>query len=157
VAPLDAVGRGERVPTGGPDVGLAVNRKTLAEGDALVVKVANHADRKVYVELVMTGVEGDKVVLTPEAVTVEAGKTLEKKYKVQAGTGKEQVTVYASDKPFETGEVLALPAGEREKGVVVADRVVHRQFYQLKKENGRYRLPTDGAGVVKKTVEIETQ
>jgi serine/threonine-protein kinase len=136
---------------------VSTNRQTLKAGDVLVVTLKNTSGVPLFVELVGTGTEGQKAVLTPEVVSVAAGATFKKGFKVNAITGRDQITVYASDAKFDKGELFVLPDADRDKGLGMGSRFVHRRFYQLSADGGRLRPDFDPARMVKKTIAIETQ
>lgn len=117
-------------------------------GDELVVSVTNKSAEPVHAELIGTGIRGEKVLLTAKPVIVKPGDTFKlNPVTIQPNLGKEQVTLLASfDK---------LPPAELLRGTGVTDRVVHR-FYALAADASA-KLTADAAGVVKKTIDIETR
>ncbi len=150
--PLDALARPDfRPDPSGIDVALGTNGKNnvFAPGDELVLTVKNPTKGELFVELIGTGGEGRKVILTPTTTRIKPGGVFrfpsEGAIKVRGGLGKERVTVFACDAPF--------PAGELLRGVDVADRVVH-PFYRDAKARAR---AFDPSRLVKKTIEIETR
>jgi serine/threonine-protein kinase len=115
-------------------------------GETLIVSVTNKSAKSIHVELIGTGIRGEKVLLTPKPVVLKPGETFQRDpVTIQPRLGKEQVTMLAS--------VDSLPPAELLRGTGVTDRVVHR-FYALA-DSGR--LAADAAGVVKKTIDIETR
>jgi serine/threonine-protein kinase len=136
---------------------VSANRKALQAGDVLAVTLKNTSSQPIFVEMIGTGTEGQKAVLTAEVTSVAAGATLKKGFKINAITGKDQITVYACDTKFEKGELLVFPDAEKDKGLGVGSRFIHRQFYRLSADGGRLRPEFDAVRMVKKTIEIETQ
>jgi serine/threonine-protein kinase len=158
VIPIDGVTRPDyQRPDSRVTFTVSTNRQTLKEGDVLVFTVKNTSAQPIFVELVGTGTEGQKAVLTSDVTSVAAGGTLKKGFKVNAIKGKDQITIYASDTKFDKGELLVFPEAEAQKGLGMGARFIHRQFYQLSANGGRLRPQFDPSRMVKKTVEIETQ
>jgi hypothetical protein len=124
-------------------------------GDQLVIVVANRSECKVYVELVGTGVAGNKVLLqTQPLLALEPGKEhrlpAEGAMTIKDKPGKEQFTLYASDVSFPAGVVL------RDKSGKIADRFVH-PFYEVPHQGSEVRPGFDPKRFLKQTVEIETR
>ncbi|MCA9011703.1 MAG: hypothetical protein KDB01_18245, partial [Planctomycetaceae bacterium] len=144
VIPLDAVTRLNYAPVGvGPDVSITTTRgsRFFAAGDKIAIIVRNNGKLPVFIELVGTGTKGEKVVLVPSGTKLEAGAEQrfpeEGTITVKAATGREFITVFASEKEF--------AAGTHYKSKHTADRYVHE-------------LPTsDAAAIVKKTLVLETR
>jgi serine/threonine-protein kinase len=163
VIPVDGITRTEyERPDGRVTFEVKMNRTRLKEGDRLVIFVKNTSAVPVFVEAFLNGTQGQKAMLTKDGPSqVAAGGTVRfppeegKGIKISATAGKEQVIVYACENRFEKGEVLMLPEADEDKGLGMADRVVHRQFYRL--PAGGLRPTFDVSKMVKKTVEIETQ
>lgn len=153
VAPLDALTRTDISPDG-IDVQLSTSKKNnvFTPGDELTIFVTNRSAKDLHIELIGSSATGRKVILAPATTTVKPGQQFRfpptGSLKVQGGLGKETITLYASD--------ADLPAGEFLRGTGVVDRVVH-DFYKLDDSRGQFRLRSDPARVVKKTIEIETR
>lgn len=131
------------------------NRLNIFEpGGELRITVANKSGKPMFVELVGTSAKGKKVILLSSKTKVEPGKSIDfpeagkPAIKIKGGLGKEQITLFASDVEFASGQIL--------KGKDVTDRLVHA-FQTLEKKNGRTEIVGDPARVVKKTLEIETR
>jgi serine/threonine-protein kinase len=162
IVPIDGVTRPEYQR---PDTRVTfepkANRKTFGKGDVLVITVKNTSAAPLFLEAVLSGNEGQKVMLTDTVTRVEAGATIRfppgegKGFEMSGVTGKEQVVVYAAEKQFPKGEVLLFPEKDGDAGFGMADRVVHRQFFRLSENGGRPAF--DPSRMVKKTIEIETQ
>jgi serine/threonine-protein kinase len=158
VIPIDGVTRPDyERPDARATFTLTTSRQTVKEGDVQVITVKNTSAQPIFVEMVLTGTEGQKAVVTPDVVSVAAGGTLKKGFKTNAIKGKDLITVYASDTKFEKGELLVFPEAEAQKGLGMGARFIHRQFYKLSANGGRLRPEFDPSRMVKKTVEIETQ
>jgi serine/threonine-protein kinase len=124
----------------------------FAAGDGLVIHVKNRSKRDVYIELTGASSDDRRVILVPSTTVVKAGEQYrfpsEGSLKVQAGLGKEQVTLFASDSEFPSGELL--------RGQHVSDRIVHR-FFNVKIEDRRPKIGNAPRSFVKKTLVIETK
>ncbi|MEZ6128054.1 MAG: c-type cytochrome domain-containing protein [Planctomycetaceae bacterium] len=144
VIPLDAVTRLNYAPLGiGPDVSMTTTRgsRFFAAGDKIAIIVKNNGKLPIFIELLGTGTKGETVVLVPSGTKLDAG--MEHRFPeegtitVQPSTGRELITVFASDKEF--------AAGTHYKGKNTADRYVHE-------------LPVSGAAaIVKKSLVLETR
>jgi serine/threonine-protein kinase len=156
VAPLDGGGRRD-FPAGPPpfEVELKTNHANnlFKPGELASVFIVNKGHKPLYVELINTGIRGEKSILVPGGAVVQPGETL--KYppgkqgiKVQPRLGKEQLTLFASEAEF--------PAGELLRGEGVTDRVIHR-FLGYEQKDGRLKVTGDLSRIVKKTIEIETR
>jgi hypothetical protein len=162
VLPIDGLTYPNRVPPGLP---FKVNLTTTDErgrektvfrpGDQLAIVVANRGERTVYVELVGTGIAGNKKLLqTQPVLTLEPGKEhrlpAEGGMEIMGSLGKDQFTLYASDASFPAGVVL------RDKSGKIPDRFVH-PFYEVPREGNEVRRGFDPGRFLKQTVEIETR
>jgi serine/threonine-protein kinase len=158
VVPVDGLTRPEyQRPDAKATFVPTASRRTLKEGDVLVLSIKNTSEVPIFVEAVATGTKGRKAFLTADVTSIAAGATLKKAFKIDAVTGKEAITVYGCDRKFEKGEILAYPRADVQRGFDMTDRLVHRQFYRLPENGGRLRPEFDATRVVKKTIEIETQ
>jgi serine/threonine-protein kinase len=150
VVPLDGLTRRDVQPGRGPEVLLSTNRRgnVFEPGDKAEILVENKSEKDVTIELIGSSTRGVKTVLVQRQV-VRAGQTYRcGPLTVRAAVGREQITLFASDRPYTPGELL--------RGAGLTDRVVHR-FYELARD-GRRTVSQDGAErVVKKTIEIETR
>jgi mono/diheme cytochrome c family protein len=155
VVPIDGVSRPDYLPPSSA-VRLKVStdrpNNVFAPGDDLVIFIENQGKGDLFVEVIGTGTRGERVVLVPAGEKVAAGSTFrfpkQGAIKVQASLGKEHITVYASETPFEAGRIL------RARGI--DDRVVHR-LYELDGEDGRTRVRFDAKALVKRTIDLETR
>jgi Domain of unknown function (DUF4384) len=155
IVPLDGVARRDFPSVAEPfKITLKTNKKAniFEPGDEAVIYVTNESPRDIYLELIGTSTRGQKVILTPTPVRVAAGQTYrypsEGGLKIRGGIGKEQVTAFASQQEFAGGELL--------RGRYVTDRVIH-PLYQYQREGERWRLNLHAAGLVKKTIDLETK
>ena len=115
----------------------------------MVITVVNKYGKPLYVELVGTSTKGRKVILASADTVVQPGATYSlPPIPIKPALGKEQVTLYCSDKEFAPGELL--------RGKSLGDRVFHR-FYGLSRQGGRVAMHDDAARMVKKTIDIETR
>ncbi len=123
--------------------------------DELRIEVVNKGKVTAFIELIGTSSKGYKEILVT-GEKVEPGQTYcfpapskgPRKAK-NASLGKEQITLYASDKEF--------PAGEVHRGKGVSDRVVH-EFWKIESRNdGRTRVVQNPKQLIKRTIEIETR
>ena len=149
VVPLDGLAR-QNFPPDDRNVGvqLATNRpgNVFAAGDKLQITVANKSGNDYYIELVGTSEKGEKTILAPATTIVKARETFRfpetGAMTVQAGVGKEQITLFACDEAFPAGEVL--------RGYGTTDRLFHR-FYRLRYVTGRTQLEFDPTKMIKRT------
>jgi serine/threonine-protein kinase len=155
IVPLDGIARREFPSVAEPfKVALKTNKRLnlFEPGDELVIFVTNESHRPIWAELIGTSARGKKVILTPNPVQVAAGQTYrfppDGSLKIRGGLGKEQITLFASQKAFAGGELL--------RGDYVTDRVIHAA-YQYHKDGNRWKLGQDAQGFVKKTIDIETK
>jgi serine/threonine-protein kinase len=155
VVPLDGLTRPDYRPQAvGLDVQLSTSKKNnvFAPGDQLNLFVENRGKSPVFIELIGSGTQGEKVILVPHTTTVAPGQKFRfpesGSLTVQAALGKEQITLFASESAF--------PAGRIFRGKNVDDRVVH-DFYRLELERGEVRIRRDASSVMKRTIEIETR
>jgi mono/diheme cytochrome c family protein len=132
----------------GSSVSFDLKVKTNKAGNVFQAKdeiiIFVEPTKDVFIEMIGTSASGKKVLLAKSTTQVKAGKQFRfppegQKLNVKAGAGKETITVFASEKAFEEGELL--------RGDGVADRVLHRdvpyQFNPFK--------------TVKKTITIESR
>jgi mono/diheme cytochrome c family protein len=152
VVPLDGANRRTfpAVPAS-IEVDLKTSKRTgvTEPGEWVSILVVNRSRTPIHIELIGTSSKGRKFILATSNTKVEAGQTFTlPPLRVQADTGREQITLFASEAEF--------PAGELLRGEDVSDRVVH-PFYQLQSKDGRVKILNDPAGIVKKTIEIETR
>jgi serine/threonine-protein kinase len=158
VIPIDGSTRADyQRPDARANFAVEASRRTLKDGDVLILTIKNLTDVPVFIEAVATGTRGRKAVLTPEVTTIEARGTLKKGFKIDAVTGREAITVYGCDQKFDKGELLTVPQADVQRGFNMTDRLFHRQFYQLPDNGGSVRPQFDVSRMVRKTVEIETQ
>ncbi len=155
IVPLDGVARRDFPSVGEPfNVTLKTNKKlnVFEPGEEAVIFVTNHSTKAIWLELIGTSTRGRKVILTSAPLLVAAGQTYrypsEGGLKIRGGVGKEQITAFASHQEFAAGELL--------RGKDVTDRVIH-PLYQYKKDGNRWKLSPSAAGLVKKTIDIETK
>lgn len=157
VVPLDGESRRDFPAGAAPfTVELKTNKANnlFEPGDELVITVVNSSSRPLYIELIGTSSRGRKVVLASSDTVVAASQSYhypppgQAPIRIRGGLGKEQITLFASDRPF--------PAGVLLRGEGAADRVVH-PFYQLERHGGRLRLGSEPEPLVKKTIDIETR
>jgi serine/threonine-protein kinase len=125
---------------------------TFNTKDELVVFVKPSKD--VHIEVIATGTRGSKTVLVPATTKVKAGEQFRfpaegKKVVVPAVTGQEQITVFASEAPFPTAELL--------RGSGVTDRVVHTFPVRANGKQGEVQFAPDPVKTVKKTIIITVQ
>ncbi len=132
---------------------LSTGSKTnvFSAGDKLVITVVNRSGQDAHIELIGTSAKGKKVILAPASTVVRAGETFrfpeQGALVIQPTVGKEQITLFACDRPFPTGQLL--------RGEGVADRVVHG-FYDPQSLGGG-ELDFDPSRMVKRTITIETR
>jgi serine/threonine-protein kinase len=164
IVPLDGLTRRDARPRGqGADVDLTTNHEDniVQPGDNLILTVANPSKRDaVYIEMVYTGADGMKGILTPAVVPVAAGQTYQyppagQKWTINAQPGKEQVTVFYSSQPFPSGQVLRDRDPNR-KGYHLGDRVVH-PFFKVNPPGTSPLVADEGESVGKKTIDVETK
>jgi serine/threonine-protein kinase len=157
VLPLDGTTRRDFTAVKGPvDVELTTNKSNnvFEQGDELTITVTNRSDRPLFVELVGTSARGKMVVLVNSKTQVAPGGSLvfpdaaSPPIRIRGGAGKEQITLFASDAEFSSGQVL--------RGKDVSDRFVHR-FQSLEKRDGRTIVAGDPGRIVKRTLDIETR
>jgi mono/diheme cytochrome c family protein len=155
IVPLDGVARRDFPSVGEPfKITLKTNKKAniFEPGDEAVILVTNESSRAIYLELIGTSTRGRKVILTATPVKVAAGQTYryppDGGLKIRGAVGKEQITAFSSQQEFAGGELL--------RGKYVTDRVIH-PFYQYQKDGDRWKLNLHAAGLVKKTIDIETK
>jgi len=155
--PLDGVAR--RDYPAGPvpfEVELKTNKPNnlFQPGDRAFVFVVNQSQKPLYIELICTSTRGEKVIPVRSDTVVKPGQTFqfppkgEEGILIQPQLGKEQITLFASDVEFPSGELL--------RGTGVTDRVVHA-FHGLERKAGRLKVTGDLTRLVKKTIEIETR
>ena len=155
VIPVDGLTRPDFRPASvALDVKLSTSRSNnvFASGDELVVLVTNNSRQDVYVELVGTSVRGKRVLLVQGPTLLKAGAKLRFPesggLKIQPAVGKEQITLFASDREF--------PAARLFRGRNIADRIVHA-FHEPADEGGTLTFSGDPARIIKQTITIETR
>lgn len=144
IVPLDSVVRLNYAPLGhGPDVTITTTRgsRFFAAGDEIAIIIKNNGRLPVFVELVGKGTKGENVVLVPASTQLEAGTEhrfpSESTITVKPSTGREVITVFASEREFSAGTLYT--------GTNSADRYVHE-------------LPgSNDVPVIKKSLVIETR
>jgi serine/threonine-protein kinase len=124
----------------------------FAAKDELVVFVKPSKD--VHIEVIATGTRGHKTILVPASTKVKAGEEFRfppegKKVVVPSVTGQEEITVFASEAPFPTGELL--------RGNGVTDRVVHAFPVKANGKQAEVQFAPDPAKTVKKTITVTVQ
>ncbi len=134
------------------DVDLTTNKgdKVFKKGNVLKIIVTNNSKQAVFIELFGTSVDGMKVPLAKNERIEPARKyyyPLE--IQNQDQQGREQITLYASDRELPAAELL-------QGNGRVADRVVHR-FYRWAPSEPRIEIDVDPGRVLKKTIDIETK
>jgi mono/diheme cytochrome c family protein len=155
LAPLDGLTR-QHYPLAlaGIDVELSTSHKNdvFAPGDELVIFVNNKSKTDVFIELIGTSAKFEKVILAPATTLLEAGEEFRfpptGALQVQGGLGHEQITLFASEEPF--------PAGQLLRGPGVVDRVFH-PFYKIERRGKELVVKNNPAGMVKRTITIETR
>ncbi|MBB3208637.1 serine/threonine-protein kinase [Rhodopirellula rubra] len=155
VIPVDAVTRPDfRVDGSNISVALSTSHTNnlYSPGDDLVIFAKNEGQTTVYVEMIGTGVGGEKVVLVPAGKTLSPGETLRfpetGSLKVQSTLGNERITLFASLDEFEGGQVLSAKN--------MADRFVH-PFYKLNVHGAVAQLDHKANRIEKQTLTIETR
>ncbi|MCM2370023.1 c-type cytochrome domain-containing protein [Aporhodopirellula aestuarii] len=155
VIPIDGITRPDfLVDNSNISVALTTSNANnlYSPGDDLVIFAKNEGHTTVYVEMIGTGVGGEKVVLVPAGKTLQPGETLrfpEKgALKVQSTLGNEAITLFASLDEFAAGQVL------RAKNM--ADRYVH-PFYSLNVHGGIAQINHKATKIEKHTITIETR
>jgi hypothetical protein len=137
-------------------VDLKTNKKnnTFEPGEEMRITVTNTSATPLFIELVGTSAKGKKVVLVNPKTKLEPGQSLnfpdasKPAIKIRGGLGKEQITLFASDREFPAGQIL--------RGKDISDRLVHT-FQKLERVDGKIVITGDPTRVVKKTLEIETK
>ncbi len=133
---------------------LSTDKKNniFSPGEQLVIFVENTSRSTLFIELVGTGTNGEKIILVPAGTKLEPGKKLRfpesGAIAVKANIGKELITVYASDKQFPAGKII--------RGPHMDDRIVHG-FYQSQVKDGMTKILLDARSIVKQTIAIETR
>lgn len=160
IVPVDGTVRREYVRRDDLDVRLSVTRPVAKAGDLVQFSVTNKSATPIFVEMIFTSVRGRKQILMPATTQLKPGETKTfpdgtDTIKVQPGAGKDQVTVYASDKAFPEGRLLRYNPNPSEPGASVSDRIIHT-FYEINAK-GELTIRFDPKRLVKKTVEIETR
>jgi serine/threonine-protein kinase len=165
VVPLDSLTRPEYQQEPAPfavdlkAVDARTNRpkKLIEPNDEIVIVAANRSREDVHFELVGTSAQGKKVVLPLSSRVIKPGQEYRTApIKCKPGLGKEQVTVFASNRPLPAGQHVRIRASLRRQGKDIADRYVH-PFYALRSTARGVEITDPAATVVKKTIEIETR
>jgi serine/threonine-protein kinase len=140
-------------------VKLATNQKgnTFRPGDKMFITVKNESKLPVHIEVLGTGVEGNKHFVSKGVVSLAAGGTWRFPKKgegitIKPKVGKEQITLYASYKSFPPGEIHRGSYDPHAEGYGV-QRIVH-PFYQVKLSERRMYLTYDAYDVAKKTIDV---
>ena len=167
IIPLDSLTRPEYIPEPPPiDVELATidfasktKKSVFAPKDQMQIVVTNKSDRDIYVEMISTSINGEKVIQLPGTTRVKARDSLrlpkDKAAIIGEQLGKEYITIFACDTATFAGEA-EFPAGTLLKDKDVGDRVVH-PYYGLRRNRQQVTVRFDPANMVKKTIEIETR
>lgn len=144
IVSLDANTRNDFAPLGhGPDIKISTtkNSRTFSAGDQIAAIVTNQGKTEVFIELVGTGIHGEKIVLIPAGQRLSPGASVrfpkEGTITVKPSLGHELITVFASEAEFSAGTLY--------KGKNVADRYVHELDIQR------------GSPIIKKSLVIETR
>jgi serine/threonine-protein kinase len=124
IVSLDANTRNDYAPLGhGPDIKISTtkNSRTFSAGDQIAVIITNQGKTEVFVELIGSGIKGEKVVLIPAGLKLSPGASTrfpsEGTITVQPSLGHELITVFASEAEFTAGTLY--------RGKNIADRYVH--------------------------------
>ena len=155
IVPLDGETRRDYQPpilSGRPalDVSLTISRSVLKPGDKFVLSVTNNSKKDVFIELLFSGVRGEKSVMPLEDNRVRAGTTFPlPELQTRKRLGKERITLFASDVKLPPG--VRLRGKDGKDGEAVGDRFVH-PFYSVRADGKGIDVPH----VLKKTIEIET-
>jgi serine/threonine-protein kinase len=163
VTPVDGLIRRE-FPAGRAALQLELRtnhpNNLFAPGDEMTIEVENKSNATAFIELIGSDAAGKMIVLTKPDLAVEPGKKYRFPEKgslvVRGGVGKEQITLYGSATKFTPGEVIRFSPEKPLPGFGASDRVIHR-FDTFEKVNGRWTVVQPTAGLVKKTIEIETR
>ncbi|MBW3599120.1 MAG: c-type cytochrome [Planctomycetes bacterium] len=154
VIPLDGLTISEYTLQPAPlEIELSTGSKTnvFSAGGELVISVVNRSAKDAHIELIGTSAKGRKVILTPPGTIVRAGETFRFPEKgaieIQPTVGKEQITLFACDRPFPIGQLL--------RGEGVADRVMHRFYDPQSLRDNEPAL--DPSRMIKTTIAIETR
>jgi serine/threonine-protein kinase len=155
IVALDGVTRANYQTVGTPftlEVKTNKSGNVFAAKDELVVFVKPGKD--VHIEVIATGTRGHKTILVPATQKVKAGEQFRfpsegQKLVVPAVTGQEEITVYASEAPFPTAELL--------RGNGVSDRVVHAFTVRASGKDAEVQVAPDPAKTVKKTITLTVQ
>lgn len=137
-----------------PDLILKTNKpgNVFAPGDELRITVKNTTKHTLHIELIGTGVHGEKVILIPAGTTLAAGKSIhfpqKGNIKIQPKLGRETITLFASPTKFPAGRIL--------RGQNVADRFVH-DFYVIRPSTDGAKIERNPQEMIKKTIAIETR
>ncbi len=144
IVSLDANTRNDYAPLGhGPDVKITTtkNSRTFSAGDQIAVIVTNQGKTEVFIELIGTGIKGEKVVILPAGTKLSPGASTRfptsGTITVKPSLGHELITVYASEAEFSSGVLY--------RGKNTADRFVH----ELDSERTQ--------PIIKKSLVIETR
>lgn len=128
-------------------------RGFFAAGDVIEIKVHNDTGRDVVVEGYVHTHQGRKFLLNRLSVPAGGRMTLDKDT-IDPTPGKEDLVFYASDGAFPEGIVLTSGKNARDRGEVVADRIIH-QLHEI--DGTRVKMKYDPGRIVKRTFEIETR
>jgi serine/threonine-protein kinase len=155
IVPLDGVTRLNYQATGTPftlEVKTNKSGNTFSAKEELVVLIKPSKD--VHIEVIATGTRGSKTILVPATTKVKAGEQFRfpaegRKIVVPAVPGQEEITVFASEAPFPTGELL--------RGSGVTDRVVHAFPVRASGKQAEVQFAPDPEKTVKKTITVTVQ
>jgi serine/threonine-protein kinase len=135
-------------------------RNILAAGDKVQIVAKNNTSKKVFLEVNLHGLQGNKMIVAPGKVALNPGQEVRLPDKatltVSGQTGTEQVVVFASQRDFQAGQWLVGSQGRRNAGKDLGDRIVHA-FYDLDLTNNGVQLKFNPSRVVKRSFGIETR
>jgi hypothetical protein len=132
-------------------------QRIFRDGDKFYLRLENQGKQRIYFELMVTNIKGEKTVFNRGEDPVLKRDCLEPKESlrfpdedvgplpIKGLFGKEQITVFASASEFPKGTTL-------DENNEVTDRVLH-DFYPLTPNGERF----NPSRLLKKTVEIETK
>jgi mono/diheme cytochrome c family protein len=155
VVPLDGNLRSDYLPSDSKlSIKLSTDKKNniFSPGEELVIFAQNTSASTLFIEMVGTGTNGEKIILVPAGTKLQPGQKFRfpetGSIKVKPNLGKELITVFASDKEFAAGKII--------RGPNLDDRIVHG-FYQSQVKAGAAQVLFDARSMVKQTIVIETR
>jgi serine/threonine-protein kinase len=163
VVAVDSLTRAEYQADPNVHVELTANRRFVAAGDKLEIRIKNTCNTPLYIELISTNPEGDKHIQVPSTTQVLPGKTHTCTLPVSESVGKDEFTVYASPIPFDAAEIYCYPQkstkGNLRGGYYCRGRVVHKLYALERTNQNTYRVMHDPADMkmCKRTLTIETK